>query len=108
MSFLISYIYVYCQCLVAILQRAEVLLQFLTMGEAEAVAENHNIVRREWLTIILVHQGCNATFIEVIIWIYHIYVVTFPVSFVITQHHFFGILGQTIAICNEPCAKNGL
>ena len=72
MLFLISYIYVYSQSLVAILQRAEVLLQFLTMGEAEAVAEDHDVVRRERLTIILIHQGGYATLVEVIVWTDHV------------------------------------
>lgn len=108
MLFLISYINVYCQCLVAILQRAEVLLQFLTMGEAEAVTEDYDVVRREWLTIILIHQGCDATFVKVIVRIYHIEVVILPIGFIIAEHHFFGILGQAIAISNEPCAKHSL
>lgn len=108
MLFLISYIYVYSQSLVAILQRAEVLLQFLTMGEAEAVAEDYNVVRRERLTIILIHQGCDATFVEVVVWIYHIEVIVLPVRLVITEHHFLCILGQTISVSDEPCAKNGL
>ena len=69
---LISYIYVHGQSLVAILQRAEVLLQFLTMGEAEAVAKDHDVVRRERLAIILVHQSGYATLVEVMVRTNHV------------------------------------
>ena len=105
---LISYIYVHGQSLVTILQRAEVLLQFLTMGEAKAVAEDYYIVRREWLTVILVHQGCNAAFVEVVVRIDHVEVVVLPVGFVIAKHYLLGILSQAVSVSNKPCAKNSL
>ena len=43
--FLISNVNVYCQSLVAIFQCTEVLLQFLTMSETEAIAEYDYVVR---------------------------------------------------------------
>lgn len=63
----ISYVNVYVHGLVAVLQCAQVFLQFLAVVETEAVAEYHDVVGREGCAVVEVHEGDEAVGVKVVV-----------------------------------------